>query len=481
MQMMRLSDRITRPGRVIQLRPSDQTLQAMLTTGPSDRQPSFMQADHLATRRDSHGTGAQDDLWLGFVCRLADDLDLDAFARAYTRWAQRHGIMHGWFTIDEDRPTGFARHDLRSDQLDFDTVEIGHPRTAADTSELLMQTFRTSCYPLGQIAYTATLIVEDDADSLSEAPPGIVLALAMDHSYTDGFSFYVVHHELSEFYREEVGGEAADLFPVGDFMDFAQAERERTQEASVEHPAVMAWATFWVSGEQDLGRFPMPLGVETDHPRPLVQHEEVLLSAAEHDRLDDVARAHDVSGPSVLYAAAALAAKELAGAETFRFVNPVHTRDAPQWLLAAGWFITVVPIHIDIDPHDDLWSLAAKVRVTFRDSKPVSEIPAVRVHRIIEEHLGMPLDDVGHRQLFSYMDVRLVPGADRWDDAQATIVTGGGEDTNVSQWIFRQPARTTLQAILPGTPEAVTSTAAFYGRMGKHLRAAAALPVEAMA
>lgn len=478
MQMMRLSDRITRPGAVTQIRPSAKMIEAMRSVEPGDRQPSFMQADHLASRRDNHGTAAQDDLWLGYVGRLTDDLDVDAFARAFTRWGQRHGVMHGWFTHDDARPTGFARHDLPPEELHFVAADVGHPATAAETSDLLMQVFREACYPIGQVAYTAAIIREDDVDA---GEPGTLLALALDHSYTDGFSLYLVQHELGELYREETGGEAAQLFPVGDFMDFAQTERARAEGAGVEHPAVMAWAGFWLSGNQDLGRFPLPLGIELDTPRQLVQHEEVLLESAEHDRLDAVARSLDVSGPSVLYAAAALAAKQLGDAETFRFVNPVHTRDAPEWLLAAGWFITVIPIHIDIEDQDDLWSLAAKVRVAFREMKSVSGLPAVRVHQLIKEHLGMDPSEVADHNLFSYMDVRAVPGADVWDRTEATIVTGAGESTNVSQWIFRQPARTTVQATLPDTPESIASTTAFYGRMGEILRTAAALPLEASA
>lgn len=61
-------------------------------------------------------------------------------------------------------------------------------------------------------------------------------------------------------------------------MDFAQAERERTTDIDLTHPALAAWAGFWFAGDEELGRFPLPLGTTADQPVELERYHEPLLT-----------------------------------------------------------------------------------------------------------------------------------------------------------------------------------------------------------
>ncbi len=464
MRTMRINHRPRHGGRVWTMAPSAGLRDAVAAATPGGYQPSYMQADHLAGRLAN--PGAQDGLWIGLVYQLEHPADVDAFARAYTRWVRRHGVMWGWFEASEQAPTGFVRYDVTPEQLEY-VAEEGPLLSSPDqVAQFVLTDFRTACNPLGKFGYACHVVSGEDATTVF---------LGTDHSYTDGFSHFTVFYELHQLYREECTGEPAQLIPVGNFMDFAQQERARMAETTVEHPAVSAWGDFYFDGEGELGRFPLDLGVTFPQTAELEKYGLDVMTEVESELLDVVAAEHAVTVPSLMYAAAALAAKELADATTFRFINPLHTRDADEWLMAAGWFITIVPIHIDIDPADDLWSLAAKMRSTFRTARPVGQVPAILVYHLIEDALGMKLTQAGERHLFSYMDVRAVPGSDLWEDIDGTLVSAGAQDSNVACWMFRAPGRMHIEAICPSTDIARVNIDRFYQHMRVSLRTAAGL------
>src|SRR5699024_5394520 len=141
--------------------------------------------------------------------------------------------------------------------------------TAEEVNERVAQDFRRECNPLGQMGYSFRAVVGAEET---------IVYLGLDHSYTDGFSFFLVFYELDALYRSEVDGQPIELPPVGDFMDFAQVERERMAEVDLTHPSLAGWAQFWFAGDEELGRFPLPLGTSEDSPVELEHHQQVLLT-----------------------------------------------------------------------------------------------------------------------------------------------------------------------------------------------------------
>lgn len=459
MNMSRITDRTTISGTYLGFEPTPAMESAMEAVPPGDRLPSFMQAAHLDLRTETSESGEQEDLWLGFTYRIPGRLDHEAMARAITRWVRRHGVMRGWFVADEGRPTGWARVDLAEEDIAFAPVEAGHI-TAQEVNERISADFRAGCDPLGWIGYSFRAVVGEDET---------IFYLGLDHSYTDGFSFFLVYFELEALYLEESGGPTADLPPVGDFMDFAQAERDRVADVDLTHPALPVWAEFWFAGDEELGRFPLALGTTADEPVELEHHCHVLLTGEEAAALDAVAEEHGTRTTQLVYAAIGLAARELGDAQSLRFLNPVHTRDAPEWLLAAGWFINVLPVHIDI-AEGDLVEVASRVRQSFRTARGASELPAMKVYDIVEQALGVKLSQVGERFMLSYMDLRHLPGASTWSAADAVLVSRGGRDSNVASWVMREESEMHVLSIFPGTNEALDSIQRLYDHAGRLLR-----------
>lgn len=460
MRMSRITDRAAISGRYLSFEPSPGMEAAIETATPGDRHPSFMQAAHLDLRTETKETGEQDDIWLGFTYRVPGSFDADAMARAITRWVRRHGVMRGWFVPDHDRRTGWARVDLAEEDISFEPTDEGSI-AARDVNDRVSDEFRASCNPLGRIGYCFRAVVGAEET---------IVYLGLDHSYTDGFSFFLVHFELAALYREETGGQTAELPPVGDFMDFAQVERQRVEGVDMTHPSLPGWADFWFAGDEELGRFPLPLGATADAPVELESHHHPLITGEEATALDAAAERLGTRTTHLVYASIGLAARDLGDAGCLRFLNPVHTREAPEWLLSAGWFINVMPVHVDL-AEGDLVEVAGRVRQSFRSARGASQLPAMKIYDIVEQALGVKLSQVGERFMLSYMDLRHLPGATGWADADAVLVSRGGRDSNATSWVMREESGMHVLSILPATAEGLDNVGRLYTRAAEHLRA----------
>ncbi|MDN5718502.1 MAG: hypothetical protein L0G89_14840, partial [Janibacter sp.] len=140
-----------------------------------------------------------------------------------------------------------------------------------------------------------------------------------------------------------------------------------------------------------------------------------------------------------------------------------------EWLLSAGWFINVMPVHIDLEG-GDIVEVAGRVRQAFRTARGASQLPAVKIYDVVEQTLGVTLSQVGERFMLSYMDLRHLPGATTWAGADTVLVSRGGRDTNATSWVMREESGMYVETILPGTDEALTSVDRLYARATEHLR-----------
>lgn len=456
MKMGRVVEVLPDEGQVTVLLPAESTLRAAATTPPSRHEPSYLQADHLDTRRSSDAD--QQGLWLGASWRLPEPVDVDAWQQAFTRYVRRHGALHGWFAVQPESASGYVRHDLPPEQIEFTWQDVGDA-TGEELRRLVVSTLRDGCDPLRPFGYCCLLV-------RGEGTTRVVVAA--DHTYSDAFSLLLAHGELAALYDEEAGGQAAVLGPVGDYRQHADSEREVARQAGLDHPAVASWVDFWQAGG-DLGRFPVRLGVEPGRDYRLEPYFIDLLTEDEATRLEARAREAGANFVTAVYAACALAGRDLGDASSFRFVNPVHTRHDAELFTAAGWFVGLVPVHVDVDADDDLLGVARRVRAEFTAQRPVGELPFLRAYELITEAAGRQVGSSGGRHLFSYMDTRLMPGIDRWDELDLALVSNDGRDVNVAAWVFRGPTSTRLVALGPDDVDSQHAIAQFYGRARQYL------------
>lgn len=458
MQMKRLTDHPTQGGQLLVLRPGHRG-----EPTPDERPPSFMQQQHLDLRRAMESRELHDASWLCISFSITGPLDREALVAAVRDWALRHEVMRGWFVDAPDRETGYARHAVAGDDLDLALVPHGEAVEPTDTHTAVDRLLTATCTPFDDLGW-ALLAVEQ--------PERTVVYVGMDHVYSDGFSALVAFYELTAGYEARRStGEAVEMPPTTSFVDHAATERATFAEVSRRHPAVRSWLGYGLKGKGSLGSFPMPLGLAPGEKAWLVPGHHVLLAGEEAARLERLAKDEGVGLAALVYAAFALAARDLAGARAYRFLNPVITRDTPELMLASGWLVNLIPIHVKVRRDDDLLGTALRVRQVFADAKVAAQVPVVRVVQLLGSTLGLDLQGDRRPPIVSYLDGRKIPGNETWVERDFYGLTGSGYDDDVNVWVNRTDEDLHVTCSVPDTPEAVANVARFFSHAGGLLRA----------
>lgn len=460
--MARLSDHPTQGGQVIDWTPTQATLDAMAVAPATGVTPSMMQAAHLALAKSKQREGYTDSSWLCVAWELPGPFDVDAWTRGFNGWLRRHGGMRNWFTVESDAEDAeIVRHELAPDAIDFaPTIHPGEV-TAEGMLDHVREQMDIWAVPLGRFGYTCSAVV---------GPDKTVVYVGADHSYTDGVSCLLSFWELSAFYEAARAGTEPDLPAVGSYPDYCVEERERADAFDVESKGVQDWLYFLLRGGGELPRFPVELGMTKGIKVPLVPVYQELIPAD----LDDAyaATVKDLGGTYAagLYAACAMAAHEQAAATSYRCLNPVHSRWSPEWALAMGWFINLVPLHVDIEPDDTFASLVQRTRQEFSDTKEAGDVPTLRVAEILADHMDFDADSSDRPPIMSYLDGAMIPGHERWAEHNFWGLTGAGDDDDVYVWLMRMPGRTYVTCSCPGTPQAVHAVSSYFGRVAEILQ-----------
>lgn len=463
MRMTRIEELDTIDGDVYLFRPSAESY-ALLTDAPgNDQRPSYMQDQHVRLRRAMEAAGSADANWLGLCFDVPGKLDVEALHRAITTWLRRHEIMWGTFKDNPTDPGGeMIRHAIDPQDLTVTVTELGsHP--GEEVNNVLLKHFSDAVNPIDNFGYALAGVSGDDRSTVF---------CGFDHCYGDGFSVLLAYMELSQLYANETGQPYVELPPVKGYMTYAQEERADAQQYDVEHPAMQFWADYAMDGAGEKDGFPMDLGIAEGERFWLVPMDYDILTGEECDRLESIAKEEEATFPSVVYAAFALAARDLAGKSAYRFLNPVATRNDAETLVTMGWMINVLPIHIPVAEDDTLFSIARAVRQKFRDARVCEPVPALRVLEVIEELFGFSIEDTHRPAIVSYLDGRMIPGQEKWAEDRFHGTTGQGYDDNVNVWINRTPTELYVMCSVPQTPTAVENVDKFFTYAAGILRGA---------
>ena len=458
MQMTRLEDHPTTTGTLVRWVPSAVSLQAIETNTPTKRRGSYMQEAHLGLRNAMAREGKSDASWIGLSFDLPANTDMNSIAHALDKLAERHSIFRGWFSGSDGE---YAWHELAEGELSFETELVGEAPTEADVKSFVLNELTTACTPFDTIGWRLCGVIGEDK---------MVLYIGQDHIYTDGFSAILM---FSEFIALLNDPNAIDtMHPVGAFQDFAEIERAAADLATIDHPAVEQWAAFALADpEGGTPRFPMDTGIAVGQKTELGPYRLDLFTAEEDARLDAYARSIGATFPSLLHAALAIATRDVAGKSLHRFLNPVHTRNDPQWWLSMGWYINVVPVMAQLTETDTLESVAVTMRESLRSGMDVAELPALRVMELIQEVFGFDPESAGRPPIISYLDGRNLPGQEIWDEHRFHGLTGAGEHDDVNVWLNRMPNETYVMCAVPDTEQAMKAVDDYFTYARDLLRA----------
>ncbi|MGZ8179306.1 condensation domain-containing protein [Williamsia sp. SKLECPSW1] len=397
--------------------------------------------------------------WLGAVFEIPLPYDADAVEVALGAWMRRHEVFR---TTVRDDPASPTRMTLTDDVVVTPTV-VGSLRTGTRVHEHLLGMFdRLSPWHWPHcVAATISEPAVEHAPitDASRRDDRFLLAFGADHSVMDAYSMLLAIGEIQDLYRCAVRRIPVDPRPVGSHVDFSATDHATASALHAGHPAVVEWRDFL---RDNGGRFPgFPLDIHADElpyvgrvdrARSTRRHQSGVsswvMTATEADAINTAARERGHTMQTVVLTALADATRRLSGSASTAFVMPLHTRSDPRYRASVGWFVGMVPIHLDMTAAASVDDRLAVAATEVRRRRELATYPYPRVAEIIGS-------DVTPRFVVSYIDTRHIPGSQDWAQCGARTLRGASTaDDEVYLWIVRSPTGISVSARFPSTPAA---------------------------
>ncbi|MFI2608324.1 non-ribosomal peptide synthase/polyketide synthase [Kitasatospora sp. NPDC018619] len=312
------------------------------------------------------------------VLRLRGALDRTALGTALDALVARHEALR----------TTYAERDGRARQVVRPPHPVELPRTDLPAAELDAHLERLAATPF-DLENGPVL----RARLFRTAPDEHVLALAVHHIATDGWSMGVLGRDLGELYAAALEGRGPRLpaLPVR-YTDYAAWQRSRTAaaEADLEH---------WRRALDGLA----PLELPTDRPRPAVRTREgalvaFALPAALTARLRERGREADTTLYTVLLAACQVLLARWSGQSDVAVGTVTSGREQGELHDVVGMFVNTLVLRGTVRPEQPFHELLTAARATVLDALAHQEVPFERLVDALQ-----PERDTSRTPLFQVM------------------------------------------------------------------------------
>lgn len=435
-----IHDWVDDPGVVVSWEPSPSTLsmaqEAVLSALPA----SYQQAQHLCAYREYAARGAQMARLNIPAWNIAGKCDIGAMTYAINAYVRRHDTYHSRFEFND---TGhIVRRTMRNpDNIKLVPIEHGE-MAPEDWQRHVLATpspLQWDCFRFGVI---------QRADHFT-------VYVCIDHLHADALFMAAVFVEIHMMYLALVaGGAPLRLSDAGSYLDYCARQHQYTSALTLASPEVRKWVDFANNNDGTLPRFPLPLG------DPFVPFAGALLTvelldAQESRRFDAVCWEANARFNGGLFACAALAERELTGAETYHVITPTTTRRTPADFMTTGWFTGVVPITVHLDAAACFSDIAFAAQVSFDSGIDSANVPFDRVLELATSELGLKKPRPGVSML-SYLEAGvppLVPAVvSQWKELQGRVYSDVGAAHQVGMWVNRCASGTTITVAFPDNP-----------------------------
>jgi hypothetical protein len=442
MKLTWISEYEAHPGEMVEWRLHPATIATATASAPDARPPSYMQAGHIRTAAMLNDVGLTAPTWLGTVFDIAGPLDVAALETTLLQWITRHESLRSGLRMAGQQ---LERFTLDAWEVAVQPTVIGRFSRGDDIVRCLDERFDAACDPLTWPPYLFVTVARDH---------GFTVYLAFDHSMVDGYSITHIPAEIHELYAAAVSGCAAELVEAGSYVDFSEIEHDSAEHLDVDDDAVVRWQQFVQDSGGGLPGFPLDLGVA---PGEMPSQTGICEWLLDTDDADAFAAACKAAGGSFLagvLAVAALVAYEQGGEPVYRTVVPFHTRTEQRWEHSLGWYIGLAPVEIATAQAHDFNELIGMAHAAARAAKAIAQVPFGKVCTLLDT-VVRPVS------VFSYMDGRMQPGADRWGDwrAHAFGKVSVGDEAYV--WVNRTVNGLYMTCRYPGTDVAHASIAGY--------------------
>ncbi|MBS2962969.1 amino acid adenylation domain-containing protein [Actinocrinis puniceicyclus] len=310
--------------------------------------------------------------------RLRGQPDAALLRRCVNEVVRRHESLRTTFRIRDGSPQQLVARELVLDLPETDLRGADGRAFAGDLDEAIAAhvggPFDLARGPLLRLALLRTAADE------------YVLAVAMHHLVSDGWSVGVLLSELSALYAAYAAGRPSPLpepkIQYGDFAAWQQ--RELRAENLREH--LEYWRTH-------LAGAPDALALPTDRPRPAVQGlrgaaQHVDLAAPLMRELTELGRRHGATAYMVLLAVFQVLLHRCCGQDDVVVGVPTANRDRAELEPLIGFFVNTLPVRTRLDADPDFATVLRQVRDACLGLYAHQQAP---FERIVEE-LNPPRD-----------------------------------------------------------------------------------------
>ncbi|MBI0299412.1 amino acid adenylation domain-containing protein, partial [Streptomyces sp. PRKS01-29] len=192
-----------------------------------------------------------------------------------------------------------------------------------------------------------------------------VLLLVLHHIAADGWSMGPLFSDLARAYTDRTRGRAPQWEPLPvQYADYAIWQRRVLGEEDAPDSLMSRQLAHW---KQALADLPAELDLPTDRSRPaMASHRggtvDLDIPAALHQRLADVAHAHDVSVFMVVQAGLAVLLTRLGAGHDIPIGTPYAGRGEQAVNDLVGFFVNTLVLRVDTSGNPDIATLLRRVR-----------------------------------------------------------------------------------------------------------------------
>lgn len=447
------------PGRVVSWVATPRSL-AYAAAAPVHSAPPSHQQEHYL-RQAYRRAGA--DYRTSGLCLVTAEvpalLDQDAMTRAVNEFLDRHDTFRSWFSLEPDGT--IRRHLLEPGQVEFAPVDHGPVDNAEAVRDLVQ---KQTPPPTEWDCFTFWAIEHDRSTTVY---------MVIDHLHTDGVGQHISAFELACLYAKHAWGQTPPVPRPASYTEYCARERAASERLTLASPEVQTWLRLLRGNDGELPSFPLDLGIRGgDTPRSA--HRTVTLFDEEQAaRFEKSCRDHGGEFAGGVFAVAALAERELTGADFYFGITPLNTRATFEEMASIGWYVALVPVAFPIGLRASFERTVTRAQRAYENGM---RLKSTTIHRVLElapPDSGIAVGPNWSNPMISYVDARDFAGSEYFDIARGGLYGNRAAGEEALIWINRLLTETTISVIHPDTPIAHESVDRYLTVLGRIFRAAA--------
>lgn len=432
-----------RPGRVTSWGASPNAVAAAAQAQIHHVPPSHQQEEYLRSAYRNRAAGFRPSR----LCLVAFDIQAPlvpaAMTTALNAFLRRHDTFRSWFSHEADG--SIARHMMDPELIEVAPVVAGEMDSAAQIREYAQASTpgpeHWNCFTFGAI----------------ERDSGFTVYCAVDHLNTDGMSQAMTIVDLMTLYMNAAFGLDNPLTPVGSYLDYCARERSVSRQLDRRSPHVERWIELLRDQGGRLPRFPLPLDNDSGAHNRSAHLSYSVFDEAAMQRFEDVCRSVGSNMTAGLMAVAALAYGEFTGESQYLGMTPKSTRESGPELNSVGWFTSLIPIPLTVEPDATFSSMVTQAASSYAEGKELTDVSLHRVLELVEPGDGIQIAPGWSVPMVSYVDVRKLPGVEMFDAINGVLYGNRGSSEEVFLWINRFNDVTQMTYLYPDTDVATDS------------------------